>query len=64
MTYSQGIKKYDKIGLTYVDYLKTMRRKRDPDDHYRYVSKQWVSNKEVYNERIVNFKDWYNEEVY
>jgi len=40
VTYSQGIKKYDKIGLTYVDYLKTMRRKRDPDDHYRYVSKQ------------------------
>ena len=29
VAYSQGMKKYDKMGLTYVGYLKTMRRKRD-----------------------------------
>ena len=64
VVYSQGTKKYDKMGLTYVGYLKTMRRKRDPDDHCRYVAKQRASNEEVYNERMADFKDWYNEEVY
>ena len=39
VTYSQGMKKYDKMELTYVGYLKTMQCKRDPDDHCRYVVK-------------------------
>jgi len=64
VAYSQGTKKYDKMGLTYVGYLKTMRRKRDPDDHCKYVAKQRASNEEAYNERMADFKDWYNEEVY
>ena len=41
-----------------------MRRKRDPDDHCRYVAKQRAPNEEAYNERMADFKDWYNEEVY
>ncbi len=64
VAYSQGMKKYDKMELTYVGYLKTIWRKRDPDDHCRYVAKQRASNEKVYNERMVDFKDWYNEEVY
>src|ERR1044072_3105944 len=64
VAYSQGTKKYDKMGLTYVGYLKTMRRKRDPDDHCRYVAKQRAPNEEAYTERMADFKDWYNEEVY
>ncbi|CAG8624331.1 25542_t:CDS:1, partial [Gigaspora rosea] len=64
VAYSQGKKKYDKMGLTYVDYLKIMQRKRDPDDHCRYVAKQRAPNEEAYNERMADFKDWYNEEVY
>jgi hypothetical protein len=64
VAYSQGTKKYDKMGLKYVDYLKIMRRKRDPDEHCRYVAKQRAPNEEVYNERMADFKDWYNEEVY
>ena len=64
VAYSQGTKKYDKMGLTYVGYLKTMRRKRDPNDHCRYVAKQRAPNEEAYNERMADFKDWYNEEVY
>ncbi|CAG8752775.1 25576_t:CDS:1, partial [Racocetra persica] len=35
-----------------------------PEDHVRYVAKQRVSNEETYNERMADFKDWYNEEVY
>ena len=64
VAYSQGMKKYDKMGLTYVGYLKTLQRKRDPDDHCKYVAKQRAPNEEVYNERMADFKDWYNEEVY
>ena len=64
VSYSQGTKKYDKMGLTYVGYLKTMRRKRDPDDHCRYVAKQRAPNEKAYNERMADYKDWYNEEVY
>jgi hypothetical protein len=64
VAYSQGTKKYDKMGLTYVGYLKTLQRKRDPDDHCKYVAKQRASNEKVYNERMADFKDWYNEEVY
>ena len=64
VAYSQGTKKYDKMGLTYVGYLKTMQRKRDPDDHCRYVAKQRAPNEEVYNERMADFKDWYNDKVY
>ena len=45
-------------------YLKIMRCKRDPDDHCRYVAKQQASNEKAYNERMADFKDWYNEEVY
>ena len=50
--------------MTYVGYLKTMRRKRDPDDHCKYVAKQRAPNEEVYNQRMADFKDWYNEKVY
>ena len=64
VAYSQGTKKYDKMGLTYVGYLKTMRRKRDPDEHCRYVAKQRAPNEKAYNERMADYKDWYNEEVY
>ena len=64
VTYSQGTKKYDKMGASYVNYLKTLQRKRDPEDHVRYVAKQRAPNEETYNERIADFKDWYNEEVY
>ncbi|CAG8796411.1 2603_t:CDS:1, partial [Racocetra persica] len=35
-----------------------------PEDHVRYVAKQRISNEETYNERIADFKDWYNEKVY
>ncbi|CAG8468406.1 3547_t:CDS:2 [Acaulospora morrowiae] len=37
---------------------------QDPEDHVRYVAKQHVPNEETYNERMADFKDWYNEEVY
>ena len=40
VAYSQGTKKYDKLGASYIGYLKTLRNKRDPDDHCRYVAKQ------------------------
>ena len=64
VAYSQGTKKYDKLGASYVNYLKTLQRKRDSEDHIRYIAKQRTSNKETYNERMVDFKDWYNEEIY
>ncbi|CAI2200424.1 5418_t:CDS:2 [Funneliformis geosporum] len=54
VAYSQDTKKYDKMGLTYVGYLKTMRRKRDTNDYCRYVAKKLKTD----------FRDWYNEEVY
>jgi predicted ATPase len=38
--------------------------KRDPDEHCRYVAKQRAPNEEVYNERMADYIDWYNEEVY
>src|SRR5271170_3254448 len=61
VAYSQGTKKYDKLGASYVGYLKILQRK---DDHCKYVAKQRASNEEVYNEKMADFKDWYNEEVY
>ncbi|CAG8623731.1 12170_t:CDS:1, partial [Funneliformis caledonium] len=64
VAYSQGMKKYDKMGLTYVSNLKTMQCKRDSDDHCRYIAKQRALNEEIYNERMADFKDWFNEEVY
>jgi hypothetical protein len=64
VTYGQGTKRYDKLGAMYVNYLKTLQRKRDPEDHVRYVAKQRASNEETYNERMADFKEWYNEEVY
>ncbi|RHZ51165.1 hypothetical protein Glove_482g10 [Diversispora epigaea] len=64
VAYSQGTKKYDKLGASYVNYLKTLERKRDPEDHVRYVAKQRSPNEESYNERMADFKDWYNEEVH
>ncbi|CAG8545802.1 11165_t:CDS:1 [Ambispora gerdemannii] len=64
VAYSQGTKKYDKLGASYVNYLKTLQRKRDPEDHVGYVARQRVPNEETYNERMADFKDWYNEEVY
>ncbi|CAG8698074.1 20494_t:CDS:2, partial [Gigaspora rosea] len=60
----QGTKKYDKMGLTYVGYLKIMQCKRDPNDHCRYVAKQQAPNKKAYNKRMADFKDWYNKEMY
>ncbi|CAG8721484.1 4150_t:CDS:1, partial [Acaulospora morrowiae] len=57
ITYSQGIKKYDKMGAMYVNYLKTLQRKRDPEDHVRYVAKQRAPNEKTYNERMADFKD-------
>ncbi len=57
VAYSQGMKKYDKMGLIYVGYLKIMRRKRDPDDHCRYVAKQQAPNEKVYNEKMADYKD-------
>ncbi|RGB32289.1 hypothetical protein C1646_763046 [Rhizophagus diaphanus] len=44
VAYGQSMKKYDKIGLTYVGYLKTMQRKRDPDDHCTYVAKNQLQS--------------------
>src|SRR3954464_6714831 len=64
VAYSQGTKKYDKLGALYINYVKTLQRKRDPEDHVRYVAKQRAPNEETYNERMADFKDWYNEEVY
>ena len=64
VAYSQGTKKYDKLGAIYVNYLKTLQWKRNPEDHVRYVAKQRIPNEETYNERMADFKDWYNEEVY
>ena len=64
VAYSQGTKKYDKMGAMYVNYLKTLKHKRDQDDHVRYVAKQWAPDEKIYNERMADFKDWYNEEVY
>ena len=64
VVYSLGTKKYDKMGLIYIGYLKILQRKRDSDDHCKYVAKQRVPNEEVYNERMADFKDWYNKEVY
>ncbi len=52
------------MGLTYVDYLKTMWCKRNLDDYCRYVAKQRASNEKAYNERMADFKDWYNKEIY
>src|SRR2546421_4132308 len=63
VAYSQGTKKYDKMGLIYVGYLKTMRRKRDPDEHCKYIAKQRAPNEDAYNGRMADYKDWYNEEV-
>ena len=64
VAYSQGMKKNDKMELTYVGYLKTIWCKRNSDDHCRYIAKQWASNEKAYNERMADYKDWYNEEVY
>ena len=64
VAYSQGTKKYDKLGASYVNYLKTFQWKREPEDHVRYVAKQRAPNEETYNERIADFKVWYNEEIY
>ena len=33
-----ALKKYDKMELTYVGYLKKMQHKRNSDDHCRYVA--------------------------
>ncbi|CAG8740692.1 32144_t:CDS:1, partial [Racocetra persica] len=62
VAYSQDTKKYDKLEASYVNYLKTLQQKRDPEDHVRYVAKQHAPNEKIYNERMADFKDWYNEE--
>jgi hypothetical protein len=64
IAYSQGKSKYDKLGAKYVEYLKTLQRKRDPEDYVRAVAKRLAPNEEVYNERMEDYKDWYTEEVY
>src|SRR5271170_1584720 len=64
VAYSQGTKKYDKMGAMYVNYLKTLKHKRDPEDHIRYVAKQRTPDEITYTERMADYKDWYNEEVY
>jgi DNA polymerase III delta prime subunit len=64
VVYSQGTKKYNKLGALYVNYLKILQRKRDPEDHVKYIAKQRSPNKKTYNERMADFKNWYNEEVY
>ena len=66
VAYSQGTKKYDRLGASYVSYLKTLQQKRDPEDYIRFVAKKRAPNEETYNdnERMADFKDWYNEEVY
>src|SRR5437762_13545458 len=64
VAYSQSKNKYDKMGASYVGYLKTLRSKRDPDEHCQFVAKKQVPDEKVYNERMADFKDWYNEEVY
>src|SRR5436853_367455 len=64
VAYSQGIKKYDRLGASYVNYLKTLQQKRDPEDYIRFVAKKRAPNEETYNGRMTDFKDWYNEEIY
>ena len=63
-TYSQGTKKYNKMEAMYVYYLKILKHKRDPEDHIRYVAKQRTPDEATYTERMADYKDWYNEEVY
>ena len=55
--------RYDELGAKYVEYLKALQRKRDPEDHARAVAKRLAPNEEVYTERMADYKDWYNEEV-
>jgi hypothetical protein len=62
--YSQGISKYDKLGAKYVEYLKTLQRKRDPEDYVRAVAKKLAPNEDIYNGRMDDYKDWYSEGVY
>ena len=64
VAYSQSKNKYDKMGASYVGYLKILHSKRDPDEHCQFVAKKRVPDEKVYNERMADFKDWYNEEVY
>lgn len=64
VAYSQGKNKYDKMGSSYVGYLKTLRNKRDPEDHCQFVAKKRTPDEKVYNERMADFRDWYNGEVY
>ena len=52
------------MGASYVGCLKTLCSKRDPDEHCQFVAKKWALDEKVYNERMADFKDWYNEEVY
>ncbi|KAF0395878.1 hypothetical protein F8M41_010191 [Gigaspora margarita] len=51
-----------------VDYknieLALIERKRDPEDHVKYVAKQRALNEKTYNKNIVDFKNWYNEKIY
>jgi hypothetical protein len=61
--YNQNKPRYDKLGAKYAEYLKTLQRKRDPEDYARAVAKRLAPNEEVYTERMADYKDWYNEEV-
>ena len=61
---SQDKERYDKLGRRYAEYLKTLQHKRDSDDYARSVAKRLVPNEEVYNEKMEDYKDWYNEEVF
>ena len=64
VAYSQGKERYDKLGGRYAEYLKTLQRKRDPEDYARTVAKRLAPNEDEYNKRMEDYKDWYNEEVY
>jgi hypothetical protein len=52
------------MGASYVGYLKTLRNKRDPDEHCQFIAKKRTPNENAYNDRMADFKDWYNDEVY
>jgi hypothetical protein len=64
VAYSQGKERYDKLGGRYAEYLKTLQRRRDAEDYVRSVAKRLAPNEDVYNKRMEDYKDWYNEEVY
>jgi len=45
------------MGAMYVNYLKILKHKRDPEDHIRYVAKQRTPDEATYTERMADYKD-------